>query len=141
MQVLPRKWQDVFTKHAYETPGIAYCVRAFRISRPVRNTMISLHFFAASILLIQAWTLYAMTTQGVLMSELQATVDALTAQVGKIGDEVKAASAALSAELADVRVQLANAGAYDKVDLTGLAAAIQAVDDINPDAAPEVPAE
>lgn len=87
---------------------------------------------------------YAITQLAMIGRQLMATqqdVDTLTAQVVKIGDEVKTAHAVLVAELADVKAQLAAAGTADKVDLSGLAAAIQNVDDINPDPVAEEPVE
>lgn len=91
------------------------------------------HFWFAAILAALSFTIYQTTTIGRHLMATQQDVDALTAQVVKIGDEVKTAHAVLVAELADVKAQLAAAGSADKVDLTGLAAAIQNVDDINPD--------
>lgn len=95
------------------------------------------HFWFAAILAALGFTIYQTTTIGRHLMATQQDVDALTAQVVKIGDEVKTAHAVLVAELADVKAQLAAAGSADKVDLTGLAAAIQNVDDINPDPEPE----
>lgn len=69
----------------------------------------------------------------------QEDVDKLAAQVVKVGQEVTQAHSALVAELEDVKAQLAAAGVADKVDLSALAAAIQSVDDLNPD--PVVPDE
>lgn len=101
-----------------------------------------LFFLAATLLATTGFALIQLSTIGRYLMATQADVDKLTAQVGKIGEEVRAAHAVLVSELADVKAQLAAAGA-DQVDLTGLAAAIQNVDDINPDPAPadEPPAE
>lgn len=100
------------------------------------------HFWFAAILAALSFTIYQSTTIGRQLMATQQDVDALTTQVEKIGVEVKAAHALLVSELADVKVQLAAAGTT--VDLSGLAAAIQSVDDINPDrveAATEEPVE
>lgn len=99
------------------------------------------HFWFAAILAALSFTIYQTTTIGRQLMATQQEVDALTAQVIKIGDEVKTAHAVLVAELADVKAQLAAAGSADKVDLTGLTAAIQNVDDINPDPVVDVPVE
>lgn len=60
----------------------------------------------------------------------QADVDALTAQVVKIGSEVQN----VKTELAKVQAQVDALGV--PVDLSALTAAIQSVDDLNPDAQP-----
>lgn len=95
-----------------------------------------LFFLAATLLATTGFALIQLSTIGRYLMATQADVDKLTAQVGKIGDEVRAAHTVLVSELADVKAQLAAAGAAEQVDLTGLAAAIQNVDDINPDPAP-----
>lgn len=95
------------------------------------------HYWYAAILAALAFAIYQLATLGAAMSDQQAAVDALTAQVQKIGQEVSAAHDALVAELADVKTQLANAGVAEQVDLSGLTAAIQTVDDLNPDAPAE----
>lgn len=108
-----------------------------------------LYFFNAATLAALSFVLYQLSTLGRYLMATQADVDKLTAQVEKIGVEVKTVHAVLVNELDDVKAQLAAAGAAEKVDLTGLAAAIQNVDDINPDAvdvpedvpADDVPAE
>ena len=95
------------------------------------------HFFHAATLAALAFLIIETTLLGRHLMATQADVDKLTAQVVKIGDEVKAAHAVLVSELADLKAQLAAAGTAEKVDLTGLAAAIQNVDDIHADPAPE----
>jgi hypothetical protein len=98
------------------------------------------YWFSAAILATQSFAIYQLATLGGTMSDQQAQIDNLTAQVIKAGQEVASAHDALVAELADVKDQLANAGVAEQVDLSNLAAAIQQVDDINPDAvAPEEP--
>lgn len=59
------------------------------------------------------------------MSEVQDAVDAVVAQIGKAKDEIVAEIAALEAR-------------EPSVDLSGLKAAAQALDDLNPDPAPPV---
>lgn len=91
------------------------------------------YWFDAAILTALAFTILHLSSIGRQLMATQQDVDKLTAQVVKVGDEVKAAAAALKAELDDVKAQLAAAGASEKVDLTALAAAVQQLDDINPD--------
>ncbi len=98
------------------------------------------YWWHAATLAALAFTIYQLSTLGAAMSDQQQAVDALTAQVAKVGAEVSAAHDSLVAELADVKAQLANAGVAEQVDLSGLAAAIQSVDDLNPDAPAEEPA-
>lgn len=95
------------------------------------------YWFDAALFAAMAYAITQLSLIGRQLMATQQDVDALTAQVVKIGDEVKTAHAVLVTELADVKAQLAAAGSADKVDLTGLAAAIQNVDDINPDPAEE----
>lgn len=70
--------------------------------------------------------------EGQLMSEAQDTINAVVAQLGKAKDEVLS-------KIADLNVQIQDAGVADKVDLTELTAAAQALDDIVPDAADNNP--
>lgn len=91
----------------------------------------------AAIFLTLAFISYTNSRIGKALMSTQDAVDALTAQVNKVGEEVTAAKQALTAELEAVKEQLANAGVAEQVDLSGLAAAIQAVDDINPDTVTE----
>lgn len=65
--------------------------------------------------------------EGTIMSEVQDAVDALTAQVVHVRDEVTAA-------IADLEAQIAAGVAAP--DLTALKAAVQSVDDIVADPAP-----
>jgi hypothetical protein len=73
------------------------------------------------------------TTQTIMskISELSAIVAGLTAQVNKAKDEVVAKIAALEAALKDVDLP-----ADAETALADLKAAVQAVDDINPDTTP-----
>jgi predicted RNA polymerase sigma factor len=65
--------------------------------------------------------------QGAIVSEVQDAVDAITAQINKGTAEVVAEVAALEAQVA----------AGETPDFTALKAAAQALDDLNPDPAPE----
>lgn len=90
-------------------------------------------YWLAAVFAALSFAIFQLSTLGAAMSDQQTAVDALTAQVVKVGEEVSAAHDALVTELASVKEQLANAGVADQVDLSGLSAAIQAVDDLNPD--------
>ena len=57
---------------------------------------------------------------------VQAVVDGLVVQVAKVKDE-------LMSKLAELQMQVDAAGVTEKVDLSELSAAIQALDDIVPD--------
>lgn len=95
-------------------------------------------WFDAAILAALSYSILQLVLIGRCLMATQSDVDALTAQVVKVALEVRTAHDVLVSELAEVKAQLAAAGVADKVDLTALAAAIQNVDDINPDAvAPE----
>lgn len=92
------------------------------------------YWIDAAILTALAFTLYQLSLIGRHLMSTQEQVDQLTVQVVKINDEVKASAAILKEELSSVKEQLAAANVpAETVDLTALAAAIQAVDDINPD--------
>ena len=74
----------------------------------------------------------------------QDVVDALVAQLAKVKDEVtkaKQQAALLTDEIASLRVQLDDAQAADAVDLSGLEAIAQELDDLNADDDTEIPTE
>ena len=89
--------------------------------------------FTAAVLLIQGFTLFAVSTFGRHLMSTQETINAVVAQLAKAKDE-------LVAKIADLNVQIEDAGVQDVVDTSELTAAAQALDDIVPDA-PEVAAE
>lgn len=91
------------------------------------------YFFLGAALAGIAFAIYQLTTIGRAVMSQQEQVDALTTQVIKIGSEVQN----VKVELAKVQAQLdaANIPA-EVVDLSALTAAIQSVDDLNPDAQP-----
>ena len=66
-----------------------------------------------------------------IMSETQDKIDALAVQLGKVKTEILDQVAALQAQI--------DAGAV--VDLSALTAAVQGLDDLNPDPVDPVPAE
>lgn len=88
------------------------------------------HFWFAFTLAALSFAIYQLTTIGRFLMATQAEVDALTNQVVKIGSEVQN----VKSELVKVQAQVDALGV--PVDLTGLTAAIQSVDDLNPDAQP-----
>lgn len=95
-------------------------------------------FFDAAILAALGFLILQLTYLGRSAMSTQAQVDALTAQVAKVQGEVVAAKDALTAQVVSLQDQLAAAGVTEQVDLSGLQAAVQSLDDINPDPAPEV---
>ena len=104
--------------------------------------MTGLYFFNSAILLTLTFVLLHQSKQGRFMMSTQDAVDALTAQVDKIHQEVTAARDVLSAHLADVQAQLDAAGVpAEQVDLSALQSAVQALDDINPDPVVDPPAD
>lgn len=96
------------------------------------------HYWLAAVFAALSFAILQLSTIGRQLMSTQEVVDALTAQVVKVRAEVVNARDALTAELDNVKAQLASAGVAEKVDLSGLSAAIQAVDDINPDPVPVV---
>ena len=92
------------------------------------------YWFDAALFAALAFAITQLSLIGRCLMATQKQVDELTVQVVKINDEVKASAAVLKAELESVKEQLAAANVpAETVDLAALAAAIQAVDDINPD--------
>jgi hypothetical protein len=67
------------------------------------------------------------------MSATQDAVDAVTAELGKVYDEVTAASAAQAAAITALQEQLANLPGAEAIDLTGLQAVATKLDDLTPD--------
>lgn len=88
------------------------------------------YFFHAATLAALSFAIYQLSVLGKAVMSQQETIDALTDQVIKIGSEVQN----VKAELAKVQAQVDELGV--PVDLTDLTAAIQSVDDLNPDAQP-----
>jgi hypothetical protein len=103
--------------------------------------MVNHYFFDAAILTALAFAIIQLSTIGRSLMSTQETVDQLTAQVAKIHLEVTVAKDQLTAQLADVLAQLEAAGAVEKVDVSGLQAAIQKLDDINPDPVVDEPVD
>ena len=87
-------------------------------------------FFISAILFAQGFTLIAMHVYGRHQMSTQEAINAVVAQLSKAKDEIVT-------KIADLNVQIEDAGVADVVDTSELTAAAQALDDIVPDA-PEV---
>ena len=87
-------------------------------------------WFISAILAIQGFTLFSVSALGRHLMSTQETVNAVVAQLAKVKDEIVG-------KIADLNVQIEDAGVADVVDTSELTAAAQALDDIVPDA-PEV---
>lgn len=84
--------------------------------------------FPICMIVLMVWVTYRV--EGVVMSAAQDLVDAIAGQLGKAKDEIVGEIGRLSAAVA----------AGEPVDLSGLQALAQSLDDIVPDAVEEVPA-
>ena len=91
-------------------------------------------FCTAALLAVTGFTLIHTATLGKAIMSVQAQVDALVAQLGKAKTEIVD-------KLADLTLALDDAGVAEEVDLTELAAAVQALDNVVPDPIVELPAE
>ena len=91
------------------------------------------------------WTLYLQTATLLALTYLifsterhtmstQDAIDAIVTQLAKAKDEILD-------EIAAIQTQLQDANVENQVDLSGLTAIAQALDDINPDAPAEIPTE
>jgi hypothetical protein len=90
-------------------------------------TLFSFMMFPVSMIVLMVWVKYMV--EGVVMSAAQDLVDVIAGQLGKAKDEIVGEIGRLSAAVA----------AGDPVDLSGLQALAQSLDDIVPDAVEEVP--
>lgn len=93
-----------------------------------------LYFFTAAILAALAFVLLQLSTIGRHLMATQADIDKLTAQVIKVRGEIQN----IKFELAGVKEQLAANEVADKIDISGLEAAIQSADDENADVVVDV---
>lgn len=93
----------------------------------------NIYFIQSAVLASLGFAIYQLSQQGKFLMSTQEAVDQLTAQVAKVKNEVVVARDVLTAKLADVQAQLDAAGVTEQVDLTELTAAVQSLDDINPD--------
>lgn len=104
------------------------------------------YFFHAATLASVAFVIYQLSTEGKAIMSLQDSVNAVVAQLNKARQEITVVKDGLTAKLADVQSQLDAAGVSEKVDLSELQSAAQALDDIVPDPVvvpitPETPAD
>ena len=90
-------------------------------------------FFTSAILFAQAFTIFGLYVYGRNLMSTQAAIDAVVQQLAKAKGEIVS-------KIADLNVQIEDAGVKDVVDTSELVAAAQALDDIVPDV-PEVEEE
>lgn len=90
-------------------------------------------FFDAAVFAALGFSILQLSTIGRSLMSTQATVDAVVAQLTKARTEIVSARDDLVAKIVDLQNQL-NAGVpADQVDLSGLTAVAQSLDDIVPD--------
>jgi septal ring factor EnvC (AmiA/AmiB activator) len=90
-------------------------------------------WFQAAILATLAYIAYAINEFERQLMSTQDSIDAIVAQLAKVKDEVAEAKFALTDQINELTTQLEDAKAADQVDLSGLEAIVQTLDDINPD--------
>jgi hypothetical protein len=95
------------------------------------------YWFDATILAALSFTILQLTLQGKALMSTQAAVDAVVDQLFKAKGEIVQAKGELVAKLVDLQAQLDAAGVAEQVDLSGLQAVAQALDDIVPDVVDE----
>jgi hypothetical protein len=86
-------------------------------------------WFDAAVFAALSFAILQLSKLGRCVMATQADVDKLVTQVIKVRGEIQN----IKSELGSVKEQLANAGVAEKIDLSGLEAAIQAADDENVD--------
>jgi len=91
------------------------------------------YWFDATILAALSFSILQLTLQGKALMSTQAAVDAVVDQLFKAKGEIVQAKGELVAKLVDLQAQLDAAGVAEEVDLSGLQAVAQALDDIVPD--------
>lgn len=91
-------------------------------------------FTASALLLIQAFTLFAVSTLGRTLMTTQQDIDNAVAVLNKAKTEILAT-------IADLNTQIADAGVTEQIDTSALTAVADSLDNIVPDALPELPAE
>ena len=99
--------------------------------------MATLHYFAAATLAALSYVIHQLATLGAAMSDQQQAIDELTTKVEHVYEEVTSAAAALTARLDELQAQIDNGVPATDLDLTALAAGIQKLDDLTPDAPSE----
>ena len=95
------------------------------------------YWFDAAMLAALSFAILQLTLQGRSIMSTQAAVDSVVAQLGKARGEIVAARDELVAKIVDLQNQLDAGVPAEQVDLSGLKAVAQSLDDIVPDAVEE----
>ena len=95
------------------------------------------YWFDATILAALSFAILQLTFQGRSIMSTQAAVDSVVTQLGKAKGEIVAARDELVAKIVDLQNQLDAGVPPEQVDLSGLKAVAQSLDDIVPDAVEE----
>jgi len=95
------------------------------------------YWFDAAMLAALSFAIFQLTLQGRSIMSTQAAVDSVVAQLGKAKGEIVAAREELVAKIVDLQNQLDAGVPAEQVDLSGLKAVAQSLDDIVPDAVEE----
>ena len=95
------------------------------------------YWFDAVMLAALSFAILQLTLQGRSIMSTQAAVDSVVAQLGKAKGEIVAARDELVAKIVDLQNQLDAGVPAEQVDLSGLKAVAQSLDDIVPDAVEE----
>jgi DUF917 family protein len=99
------------------------------------------YWFDAALFAALAFAILQLSTIGRSLMSTQAQVDAVVDQLVKARLEIVAAKDQLVAKIVDLQNQLDAGVPAEQVDLSGLKAVAQTLDDIVPDAVVEEPAE
>jgi cell division protein FtsB len=95
------------------------------------------YWFDAALFAALAFAILQLSTIGRSLMSTQAAVDAVVAQLVKARGEIVAAKDQLVAKIVDLQNQLDAGVPAEQVDLSGLKAVAQSLDDIVPDAVEE----
>ena len=99
------------------------------------------YWFNAALFAAMAFAILQLSTIGRSLMSTQAAVDAVVTQLVKARGEIVAAKDQLVAKIVDLQNQLDAGVPAEQVDLSGLKAVAQTLDDIVPDAVVEEPVE
>jgi hypothetical protein len=99
------------------------------------------YWFDAALFAALAFAILQLSTIGRSLMSTQAQVDAVVDQLVKARSEIVAAKDQLVAKIVDLQNQLDAGVPAEQVDLSGLKAVAQSLDDIVPDAVVEEPTE
>ncbi len=91
------------------------------------------YWFDAAMLAALSFAILQLTLQGRSIMSTQEAVDSVVAQLGKAKGEIVAARDELIAKIVDLQNQLDAGVPAEQVDLSGLKAVAQSLDDIVPD--------